>query len=285
MYDISLLDETLNINLTSSCHLSIQISMGGFSFCIFDSLRNKFIALRHIKFKEEITNTEKLVEELTKIYKSDEFLKQKYRRTKVIFQNKKSSLIPTSLFDENNYKTLFSFNNNTEKNEDVIYNKLKNSDAYNIFSVDKLLHKYITETYSGIRVYHQATPLIEHYMFTNKNKQKLTSVIINVQHNLFDILVVNSSKLQLYNSFDFTHDNDFVYFVMYIFEQLKLSPEETKVILCGDITKISSSYKLLQKYIRNLNIEKLNDNYLFSYTFNDTPSNKFANLINLNRCE
>jgi len=54
MNDIRFLDEALDINKTITYHLSIQAGLDGFSFVIFDPSRNKFIALKHYGFPEEI---------------------------------------------------------------------------------------------------------------------------------------------------------------------------------------------------------------------------------------
>jgi len=50
MHNISLIDETLDKNLTANYNLSIQVSLDGFSFCIKDLIRNKYIVLKHIDF-------------------------------------------------------------------------------------------------------------------------------------------------------------------------------------------------------------------------------------------
>jgi hypothetical protein len=43
---LELFDETLDINATENYELSVQISPYEVSFCILDTLRNKFVMLR-----------------------------------------------------------------------------------------------------------------------------------------------------------------------------------------------------------------------------------------------
>ena len=43
---LELFDETLDINSTENYELSIQVSPDGLSFCLLDSVRNKFVLFR-----------------------------------------------------------------------------------------------------------------------------------------------------------------------------------------------------------------------------------------------
>ncbi len=43
---LELFDETLDINSTENYELSVQVSTDNLSFCILDTLRNKFVLLR-----------------------------------------------------------------------------------------------------------------------------------------------------------------------------------------------------------------------------------------------
>ena len=50
MQEFAFIDETLDINLTQSYYLSIQLSLNGLSFCIHDPVRKIYIAFSNKKF-------------------------------------------------------------------------------------------------------------------------------------------------------------------------------------------------------------------------------------------
>ena len=49
---LELFDETLDINSTENYELSVQVSPEGLSFCILDSIRNKFVLIRSFEAEE-----------------------------------------------------------------------------------------------------------------------------------------------------------------------------------------------------------------------------------------
>ena len=48
MHEINWTDELFDIKQASNYHLSIQIGLDGFSFCMLDTLRNRYVAFQHI---------------------------------------------------------------------------------------------------------------------------------------------------------------------------------------------------------------------------------------------
>ena len=133
MHDLSLLDETLDINITRSYHLSIQIDLNGFSFCILDSTRNKYVALNHYSLKKE---EEAVPEEIREIFGKDEFLNQEYKSVKIIWQSERSTLVPEPLFNKENLNDYFTFNHpKREGEEEIIYNRIRTVEAYVVFTV------------------------------------------------------------------------------------------------------------------------------------------------------
>ncbi len=59
--DIVFIDETFDINQTKNYNISIQAGLNGYSFSVIDPVRNKYILLKHIAFKGEMTT--RLLEE------------------------------------------------------------------------------------------------------------------------------------------------------------------------------------------------------------------------------
>jgi len=75
---------------------------------------------------------------------------------------------------------------------------------------------------------------------------------INVSNQNLEIVVLKNKKLELYNIFSFTTKEDFIYYILFVAEQLKLNPEEINVILLGAIEKESELFTILYQYIRNV---------------------------------
>lgn len=285
MRSLDLLDETLDIFLTTNYHLSIEASTDGFSFCILDTQKNKYIALKHFDFDKNVSDDE-YDDEFKEILKTEELLNKTYKSVGVINNSIKSALVPAPLFDKNNLKTYFTFNHYLNGAEIIDFNKLKNIDAFNIFTLPSSLAALLINKFPEIKFYHQSTPFIENFLINYKNKVEQNKCVgVNVHKEFFDILVISSENLILYNTFSFRNEDDFIYFIMYIYEQLKLNPELSEIILSGDITEDSAYYQTIKKFIKNVKFDKLSDNFTYSYIFNEIPSHFFVNLLNLCICE
>ena len=283
MHDLSLLDETLDINITKSYHVSIQIDLNGFSFCLLDTIRNKYVALKHYSFDTLSEDPEK---ELRSVFEQDEFLKREFKGSKMIFTSRQSTLVPQPLFDKENVRDYFTFNHSLNDNHyGIFFNRLKHADAYVVFAVPLYVPSVVKKYLPDTKLFHQSVPLIENIFLNRKNRKDREIVWMNISEKLFDIVVIDDKKLKLYNSFSFQDVNDLLYFTLYVFEQEKLDPGDTEIILSGKISKTMKEYEVLRKYIRNLRFDTPSTQFTYSYTFNEIPTHTYLNLLNLYPCE
>ena len=87
---LELFDETLDINTTENYQLSVQLGNDNLSFCLLDTIRNKYILLRSFTPDNNKKFNNDQVEE---IISRDDFLKRKYSK---IFWFRQSSLLRQS---------------------------------------------------------------------------------------------------------------------------------------------------------------------------------------------
>ncbi len=277
MLDFSLIDETFDINNTENYELSIQFFLNGFSFCIFDKIRQKFILLER---NNNFTNTN----DIFNLISNNNYFKQKYSNIKIIVESAKSTLLPEGLFSDSNVKKIYNFNFDDINNKTVFYNKLKAAQAYNIFTIDNVLLEKINNIYK-YNIYNQLSPYIESNLNFYKNKLQQPIVFINSSYDFFDILVIQNNKLILSNSYKYKTIEDFVFYVMYIYDQLNLNAEKIETKISGIIDVKTELYKLLKKYIKKISIPKRYKDFTYSYTFNQIKQQEFYNLFNLTLCE
>ena len=285
MNEINLQDETLNINATASYALSMQAGLDGFSYCILDSSRNKYIAIRHIPFFFEEFNSEAFSEKIISIIDADEYLCCKYKSVRFVFNTTKYTLVPEPLFDKEQMKLFLSFNHELNDTEALHSNNIHNADAHIIFSLPYPLVEAVYMRFPNSKLYHSSIPFIESNLIRFKFKGNKSKVLAHANSMYFDLIVINSSGMQLYNSFSYKNADDLVYYIMYIYDQLKLNPEEADILLSGILTKNSEAHLKLKRFIRNIIFDKHNDQFQYSYIFNDVPSGMFTNLVNLYKCE
>ena len=284
MVEFELIDETFDINITSQYHISIQLSLSGYCFSVLDPLRNKYILLKNYVFTEELA-TDQIAGYLANLQLKDEFLTRDYHSVSVMVVSDKSTMVPLPLFIEQNIEKYFEFNHGLTDGDVLKYNKLKQSDAVIIYPVPSVLEKIILARFPNAKFYNQAKPFIEKILIDNKNKGNETKVFVNVQREFFDILVINQTKIELYNSFRYKTESDFAFFILYVFDQLKLNPEETRLSICGEIPKDSPQAELIKTFLKEVSFEKYSTQSLYSYTLANVPAHRFYNLLNLYHCE
>jgi hypothetical protein len=281
--DIVLIDETFDINQTRNYNISIQASLNGYSFSVLDPLRNKYILLKHIPFPGEMS-IELLEEKVYAIQKNDEFLTRQYYSVYFSWQSPRYTLIPGPLFNKDNLRTYFEFNHILEELDEIHYNGYKNIDAYSLFVIPSELSNIVYRSYGNARFFNQTTPLIEHALISHGGKGTRKTALASIYGNNIDILVIQEEKPVLCNSFPWKDEKDIVYFILYVYDQLKLDGTETPLYLIGEISRKASVYEMLKSYISRVGFDKPNSNFNYSYTFNDIDQHRFINLFNLRLC-
>lgn len=277
-------DKALNTEYIEDYKLSIQLSLDGFSFSIFDHSINKFLSIESYSVQGKIS-VQEFCKKFGQFVKEHPILNRPIRQVVFLIESPKTTLVPAPLFDEKEVQTFAEFNFLPDEGNLIFYDKLIYPDTFNLYPVPELMLKTIKELFPVSRVISHSSALIEGLMIQYKNLPEKKRIFANIRNSFLDIVVIEGKNLVYYNSFNYTTKEDFIYFIIFVFEQLNLNPEETELTLAGFIEKSSSLFEIVYKYIREIRFRGLSTNFTYSYIFDEIPPHYFTNLINSGLCE
>ncbi|TAJ15705.1 DUF3822 family protein [Marinilabiliaceae bacterium JC017] len=281
MTSLFVVDDTFDKNITSSYFLSIQISLDGLSFCILDPVRNNYILFKHLPFKQKDVNWSKTQELLL----TEEILSYSYKKTFVVFNTTRATIIPGALYHKDKITDVINFTHaGNQEATQVISNKIRMLDAWNVFAIPEFLYHLLKNQFQDISLYQQFTPMIESNLIMASSDKGEYVLQVNIQEGFFDIVVLHKHHLQLCNSFRYTNDTDFVYYVLLAFEQLKLTQDQTDVFISGIESRQNPYFLLLKKYLRKTKLITPSRHFDYSNAYKNISKEKYYNLLNISSC-
>ncbi len=280
----SRLDKAFREDLTRNFHLTIRLSPDGFSFVIYSPDKQRYLGLEMFRFNtpEDDIRYAALLDE---IIMHRQWIAYPYQSVIVIMDQGSNCLIPAPLFDEREKGTYLAFNTTYRDNCRIATDKLKNADSVNIYYLSNPIVAKIKELWANARIVHLSSVLIESLLITHKNKGFEDKVFVHVRDQYFDLVMLREEKLFFYNSFKFNTKEDFLYFILFAMEQLRLNPETTDVIVSGKIDKDSPLFELAWHYLRSISFAALNENFSYSYVLDEIQSWHHLILFNALQCE
>jgi len=142
------------------------------------------------------------------------------------------------------------------------------------------LEKTLKKISPSIRIRHHFSPLIEKNLSVNKNKSGRRA-FVHVQDQRFDLIISETGKLLLANTFSFQTSEDFIYYLLFACEQLKMNPETLELEITGEVETNSAISSLAKKYIRNIKFGQRPVETRFAKEFEQFPSHFYHNLFSL----
>ncbi|WP_040279013.1 DUF3822 family protein [Psychroserpens damuponensis] len=241
--------------------LSIQIRLSGLSFCILNRTSNVIEFIKHVLLEKKATPYE-LLNDLKNTIASHTEFQQPFDSVTCIYQNELSCLVPNELFDENNMADYLKFNAKILKTDFISFDHLVAAKSANVYVPLININNYIFETFGSFDYKHASSIMIETFLQQALQSSE-TTFCINVNDATFEIICTENKRLLFYNTFEYATKEDFIYYVLFTIEQLKLNPETIKISLTGNIKVDDSLYTILYKYIRF--VEFLQPNYNFDF--------------------
>ena len=224
--------------------LSIRLSTDGFSFSIYNPIHDDSFSV----IEKEIDTSLSLTANLKAVFHESDFLGHSYKRVNIMLASKRFTIVPLDLFEEEQADLLFYHNHQKRENETVIYNILKKNNVVIVFGIDRSAYSFLTEQYPEARFYSQSTPLIEYFSVKSRlgNSKKM---YVSVRKDGIDIYCFERGHLLLANSFECTHTEDRIYYLLYVWKQLEFNQERDELHLTGILPEKDVLMSELKKFI------------------------------------
>jgi hypothetical protein len=235
----------MKTSLLTENSLVIRIAENSISYSIFDDdenlLLNQIINVHSSKmeetqFLEQFFNEKELqvvIEDIT-----------------IVFENEKYQLIPNDIYRKEHEKVLFELEFGEDDNAVLEHNVIPIWGVHVVYRVNRTIKRFFEVKYPNVEIKHHIFKLLKDRIKKNQDK-----VYVNIRKNSIDVIVVNENGLQLVNTFEVKTDEDKVFFIMNVYEQLGLNAEEFPLLLLTKDTKSNELSKLLEGYIEHIEID------------------------------
>ena len=265
--------------LTEKCHLSVEVGLNKFAYCLFDTLSFTYILLKEFEFQAK--GISESCEKIADIIASESLLQKEFYSSSLALNKFPSTLVPTPFYKEEKNREILEFNHKVH--EEILSDKMQQMDAINIYSIPTELLNLIRKSFPNTQIKCNSSILIEQLLLQNKNQEK-SIVYACIQKNVLEVCVIEENKLELHNSFSIDTKEDLLYYLLFALEQLGMSAEKIELVLLDDILKSDEKYNLLYQYVRNISFGNRPENLNFSKELESIKSHQYFCLFSQLLC-
>ena len=160
--------DNFNISLANNYHLSIQLGLSNFSYCLLNTTTFTYdYAKMHTLLSADNTTSE-----ITEIINNDTIIKTEFSSVSVAFINSHSTLVPSTLYKKEEKEAVLAFN--TEVKGEVLADTILSQEARLVYSVPESILSIVSNFFPKAKQKSQESILIQQYnQFNNTEKAYL----------------------------------------------------------------------------------------------------------------
>lgn len=257
--------------------MTIQHSLDGLSFVVFDTAENKFIALKHYHTTEKNISLETLLLELQE---KESLNFDEFKNVNILIDNNNNTFVPKDYFQEETKEDYLSLLNIKHSNN-ISTDDIAEHNIVNVYSYDDKLN-FLN---NNIKVYHSSSILIKKLLKEFSGRNPETRAFVNVKNNSYELIIINNDKLVFHNYFNFNTKEDFLYFILFTFDQLNIDNESIPLYFMGFIEEKSTLVELCSRYIRNIRFFNRDNDFSYINELNSVPYYYYYTLYSFISCE
>lgn len=259
-----------DVNLIAKYDLYIQLHINRLNICVFDTEGNQCLLFESYDFNE-IDSDASVLDCLKAIWESNHLLTSGFwHKVICVHSNRDFVFIPYEHYNEEAAHNYLMLNCQFDKNaHDLQHIKHYELDAVCYFPVNKAIDAWFNEQYKNIAIQHaHFNSCFLHGLLANE----CNKISISIHPELMSIALLENKQLKFINSFPYDNINDILYFALFVFDELKVSTEDTPVVVWSNEDELDEVTGLLRKYIRSVEVGERPGSLVFPEEFNELPA-------------
>jgi hypothetical protein len=234
---------------TASGKLSILVGMDSFCYCIYDA-SGQPLFLRRLGFP--VADTFAL--DLEEISAQNPLLFFPYAEIALAIGSSRHALVPARLFDAGSARACLAHGNDIGSADRVCSAFLPSQEAHLVYAVPEALDTWRSKNFPRVEPLHFSQAVLQQIPAHWQSGKRLLAHFWDSRILLF---YFESGRLVFENWFICRDAKDFLYYLLLVFDRFHLSTETQELVLSGTILPDSEVFRLLSRYIRQLNFAVL----------------------------
>ncbi len=233
---IEVSDTSFDLSQSLTYTLSIRLIPSGFCFSFFDSEKR---LVRYVEVGEDKV-------------KGEAFLQKRYASVFYLVDSNRYTLLPVPAFQKENQSLFWNLNfGRLEADEELRYDEVRLTGIVNLYAVKKREWEQVAALFAEqqVRCVHRQSVQMTIAVMRNKQANR-RQFFVYMRENEFDVLLLDMGQVILANTFTYRNTNDFLYFTLNVFNQLRIDPFNTEVCISGSESGVETEQ--LSKYIEKV---------------------------------
>jgi len=257
--------------------LYFEISESHATLIVKNGIEDKMDAFEYFEF-----NKKKLdwYEIFYQIRLNSKILDRSYNDTRVFYNLKEVVIVPASQFkadaSESYLSVLFGETQPSIYRQDEIFSTLE---LYLPYRISKNLFDMVNTNLMMVSGKHCYTKILESVFRSNRGAGGPFLKVI-YYHNMMTVLLLNSYKLILLQSYDFSTPDDMLYRLLNIVKQYHLKTADLQIEVSGLLDLKSKATEYLKKLFPKLSLEASLSNPLYKDFLKEYPVHYFTPFLN-----
>lgn len=274
---------------TRNYELSLQFNDSHIAYCVLDYRVNKYILLQEFRRNDFIPKAKpgfklSFDDFLRSVLTANSWLKNPFKTVRIAYEGKKCTLIPGPLFDSQEAENFLKLNFQLPADEHILADHLQQFDNYNVYSIPKNLEDSVKKLFPAARISSLSTILLQTVWMNFKTRINANRIFLHIKDKSFDILIYDGRLIRFFNTFTWMVAEDVAYFLIFVLEQLGMNPEQSSVVLLGNIDRGSNLFELVYRYVKNMEFGRRNETFKYSPVFDIIAPQSYYPLLNFNSC-
>lgn len=226
-----------------SKHLSILISKGGLSFCVFNN--GKLYHDESFPINHTVINTD----EIRGVLDNNLYLNQSYEKVFVSILDERFSLVPSEIFYKvNDIAHWISYNTKVGEKDELYFEIIPNLSTHICYAFSPAIVSALINKFTEVTIKNASKVFLKSISKDNEGRK-----LFVVKHlSEMQISVLNDKKLEYYNFFSYKDKDEFMYYLLNAIKQLDLDPLTIEVYYFGDMKQDELLLKMMMNFIMHV---------------------------------
>lgn len=236
----------LDDNTAKFCILSIRLAPDGFSFFVYQEKSRALLLFKQGESKPYQDTIAQAIREFSGYHLEN----LPFKNVHILLDYPEVTSVPSALYDENKKENAFNFQYDISPREFVVNNHCSAYGLETLFPIPRNVYEYFGAHFTHYHFVHRLTLLL-HQANKGKNQGK-EQLYIAYTKDHFTVVGIRNHGLIYHNIFNLNCDEDLIYFLLLVFQELKFDQYLAQVYIDGPLAQKHPSIGVIKEYIQHV---------------------------------